>query len=82
LEEALPRNIQWLNLTDDHCCQQEWEWEYETPYSLGALQSWLPVWKKSTPRLQGLCLLMKVMKAQDWPVMIQGLKEIGAQSGI
>jgi hypothetical protein len=55
LEEALPRNIQWLTLTDDLCCQQEWEreLEYETPYSSGALQSWLPVWKKihtSPPR--------------------------------
>ncbi|RHZ62282.1 uncharacterized protein CDV56_103761 [Aspergillus thermomutatus] len=30
LEEALPKNIEWLTVTDDLCYQQEWEWEWET----------------------------------------------------
>lgn len=83
LEEALPKNIQWLTVTDDLCFQQEWEWEWETAYLLGAVRSWLQDWKKSTPCLRGFCLLTKVMKVRDWnPAMIQGLRDIGAQSGI
>lgn len=83
LEEALPKNIQWLTVTDDLCLQQEWEWEWETEYLLGAVRSWLQDWKKSTPRLRGFCLLTTVMKVRDWnPVMIQGLRDLGAQTGI
>ncbi|KAA8650218.1 F-box protein [Aspergillus tanneri] len=83
LEEALPKNIQWLTITDDLCLQQEWEWQWETEYLLRAVRLWLHDWKKSTPRLRGFCLLTKVMKVQDWdPVMIQGLRDIGAQTGI
>ena len=83
LEESLPKNIQWLTVTDDLCCQREWEWEWETEYLLGALRSWLQDWNKSTPRLRGFCLLTRVMKVRHWnPAMVQGLRDIGAQSGI
>lgn len=83
LKDALPKNIEWLNFTDDLGFQQEWEWEWETLYLLGAIRSWLQDWKISTPHLQGFCLLSKVMKVRDWdPTFIQGLKDIGFQSGI
>ena len=36
-----------------------------------------------TYNLRGFCLLGSVMKAQDWePDMIQGLRDLGTQSGI
>ncbi|KAE8343186.1 hypothetical protein BDV24DRAFT_149808 [Aspergillus arachidicola] len=83
LEEALPENIQWLTLTDDLCLQYEWEWEWETEHLLGALRSWLQDWRKSTPRLKGFRLLTRIFKVQDWDTeMIQGLRDIGAQTGI
>jgi hypothetical protein len=83
LEEALPKNIQWLTVTDNLCLQQEWEWAWETEYLLGAFRSWLQDWKKSTPRLRGFCLLTTLMKVRDWDTaMIQGLRDIGAQTGI
>ncbi|RMZ39462.1 hypothetical protein AFCA_002410 [Aspergillus flavus] len=83
LGEALPGNIQWLTLTDDLCLQYEWEWQWETEYLLGALRSWLQDWRKSTPRLQGFRLLMRVFKVRHWdPELIQGLRDMGAQTGI
>lgn len=85
LQEALPKSIQWLTMTDDLCLQQEWDWdlEWEAAYLLGAIRSWLQDWKKSTPHLQGFRLLSKVMKVQDWDsAMIQGLNDLGVQSGI
>ncbi|KAF7164136.1 hypothetical protein CNMCM5623_008826 [Aspergillus felis] len=85
LEEALPKNIQWLTVTDDLCLQREWEWDCETEYLLGAIRSWLQDWKRSTPRLQGFRLLTKEIPVREWgfdPVMIQALRDIGAQTGI
>jgi hypothetical protein len=85
LEETLPKNIQWLTVTDDLCLQREWEWDCETEYLLGAIRSWLQDWKRSTPHLQGFRLLMKEIPVRDWgfdPVMIQALRDIGAQTGI
>jgi hypothetical protein len=85
LQEALPKSIQWLTMTDDLCLQQEWDWdmEWEAAYLLGAIRSWLQDWKKSTPHLQGIYLLSKVMKVRDWDfAMIEGLNDLGLQSGI
>ncbi|OGM49581.1 hypothetical protein ABOM_001750 [Aspergillus bombycis] len=83
LEEALPKSIQWLTVTDDLCMQYEWGWEFETEYLLGAFRSWLQDWKTSTPRLQGLRLLSRVCPVQDWhPEMIQVFRDLGAPAGI
>jgi hypothetical protein len=78
LEEALPKNIEWLTITEDLCLQREWEWEFETEYLLRAVRSWLQDWKRFTPRLRGL-----IYKVWDWePELIEGLRDIGAQAGI
>ncbi|PKX96893.1 uncharacterized protein P174DRAFT_457636 [Aspergillus novofumigatus IBT 16806] len=64
---------------------REWEWDCETEYLLGAICSWLQDWKRSTPCLQGFRLLTKEIPVRDWgfdPVMIQALRDIGAQTGI
>lgn len=83
LQEALPKSIQWLTMTDDLCLQQEWEWEWEAAHLLGAIRSWLQDWKNSTPHLQGFRLSSTVMKVRDWdPAMLQGLNDLGLQSGI
>jgi hypothetical protein len=39
LEEALPKNIEWLTVTNNLCLQREWEWEFETKYLLRAVRS-------------------------------------------
>ncbi|KAJ5747751.1 uncharacterized protein N7511_009447 [Penicillium nucicola] len=57
LEEGLPKNLQWLTVTDGLSFQEEWEWEWETTYLLEAIRPWLQEWKTFTPRLQGFCLL-------------------------
>jgi hypothetical protein len=83
LEEALPKNIEWLTINDDLCLQREWEWEFETEYLLRAVRSWLQDWKRFTPCLQGFRLLSRIFKLQDWdPELIEGLRDIGAQAGI
>jgi hypothetical protein len=83
LAAALPRSLEWLTLTDGLCMQEQWEWEWETDYLLEAIRSWLQNWKRYTPHLRGFCLLGSVMEARDWKsTMIQGLRDLGAQSGI
>jgi hypothetical protein len=80
---GLPTSLEWLTLTDCLCLDPQWMWQWEPDYLLEAIQSWLQNWKRHTPNLQGFCLLGSVMKAQDWePDMIQGLRDLGTQSGI
>lgn len=81
LEEWLPRNLQWLTVTDGLSFQQEWEWEWETTYLLEAIRPWLQEWKTFTPCLRGFCLLVSQLGIWE-PAMIQGLEDIGHQSGI
>lgn len=81
LQECLPRNLEWLTVTDGLCFQQEWEWEWETTYLLEAIRPWLQEWKTFTPRLQGFCLLGIDLRVWG-PEMIQSLEDIGHQSGI
>ncbi|KJK63938.1 F-box-like protein [Aspergillus parasiticus SU-1] len=83
LAEALPKNIQWLTVTDDLCFQNEWEWEFESEYLVETFRSWLQDRKKSAPRLLGFRLLIKVMPMRDLcPEMIQGFRDMNAQSDI
>ncbi|KAE8376063.1 hypothetical protein BDV26DRAFT_305835 [Aspergillus bertholletiae] len=83
IEEALPKNIQWLTITDELCFQNEWQWDIEGEYILEALRPWLQGWKKSTPRLQGLRLVCTVVRFREWSYeMIQGLRGMGIQAGI
>ncbi|GFF92050.1 hypothetical protein IFM61392_08016 [Aspergillus lentulus] len=83
LVEALPKNIEWLTLTDELCLQREWEWEFKNEYLLRAVRSWLQDWKRFTPRLQGFRLLSRIFKVRDWDTeLIEGLRDIGAQTGI
>ncbi|KGO53414.1 hypothetical protein PEX2_060210 [Penicillium expansum] len=83
LAVALPTSLEWLTLTDGLCLNEQWMWQWETDYLLEAIRSWLQNWKRHTPNLRGFCLLGSVMKAQDWEHdMIQGLRDLGTQSGI
>ncbi|KAB8211921.1 hypothetical protein BDV34DRAFT_233909 [Aspergillus parasiticus] len=83
LAEALPRNIQWLTVTDDLCFQNEWGWEFESEYLVETFRSWLRDRKKATPYLQRFRLLIKEMEMRDlYPEMIQGFRDMNAQTDI
>ena len=81
LAEALPKNIEWLIITDNLYLQEQWEWRDVD--LLEVLRLWLQDWKKSTPRLRGFHLFLKVMDYEEWgPAMRQALRDLCAQSGI
>ena len=83
LPVALPPSLEWLTLTDDFSSNAQWMWEWEPDYLLEVIRSWLQDWKRHTPNLRGFCLLESEMKTIGWqPDIIQGLRDLGTQSGI
>ncbi|CAG8265455.1 unnamed protein product [Penicillium salamii] len=83
LPVALPPSLEWLTLTDCLSLDPQWMWQLESDYLLEAIRSWLQNWKRHTPNLRGFRLLGSVIKERDWkPAMIQGLRDLGAQTGI
>ncbi|KAF7164137.1 hypothetical protein CNMCM5623_008827 [Aspergillus felis] len=92
LQDVVPRNIEFLTITDDLWPQNEsgmvdalprWEWTDDA--MLGLLQSWLKDWKSCTPHLRGITLLLSWIydDIHEWsPRMRDQLRELGAQAGV
>jgi hypothetical protein len=80
LEDVIPRNIEFLTITDDLRLHDEWEWDDHI--LLGVIQSWLENWKVSTPHLRGISLLLRKTDDEWGPRMRNELRELCAQAGI
>jgi hypothetical protein len=90
LQDVIPRNIEYLTITDDLRLQNEdgmvdelprWEWTDDA--MLGLLQSWLKDWKSCTPHLRGITLLLSWNDDNEWsPSMRDQLRELGAHAGV
>lgn len=52
LGNVLPRNIEWLTITDDLRLGFEWEWENAQLFQI--LEAWLRDWRSTTIHLRGL----------------------------
>lgn len=82
LGEALPKNLEWLTITDDLRFQKEWEWDLDTTHLVGVVRSWLQDWRRFTPRLRGFCLSGEDKK-QDWQnEMLDGLEDLALEYGV
>ncbi|RYP45987.1 hypothetical protein DL768_007737 [Monosporascus sp. mg162] len=82
LEDGMPRNIEFLTITDDLYEQEEYEWPTVDLDLLEAIRSWLGNWRSSTPHLRGIRLLLRKMDAEWGPPMRYQLRELCAQAGI
>lgn len=90
LQDVIPRNIEFLTITDDLRPQNEdgvvkalprWEWTDDA--MLGLLQSWLKDWKACTPHLRDITLLLSWNDDNEWsPRMRDQLRELGAHAGV
>jgi hypothetical protein len=90
LQDVIPRNIEFLTITDDLRLQNEdgmvkalprWEWTDDA--MLGLLQSWLKDWKACTPHLRGITLLLSWNDDNEWsPRLRDQLRELGAHAGV
>jgi hypothetical protein len=77
LDKVLPKNLEWLNLTDRLCYQEEWQWEWEMDYLLDVISSWFGRKDQFTPHLRGVRFVLEVMRVRDFlPEIIQRIKEI------
>jgi hypothetical protein len=90
LQDVIPRNIEFLTITDDLNLQNEGgmvkalpRWEWTDDAMLGLLQSWLKDWKACTPHLRGITLLLSWNDDNEWsPRMRDQLRELGAHAGV
>lgn len=81
LEKVLPKNLEWLNLTDRLCYQEEWQWEWEMDYLLDVISSWFGRKDKFTPYLRGIRFMLEVMRVRDFlPEIIQRFKDVKLQA--
>lgn len=90
LQDVIPRNIEFLTITDDLRPQNEdgvvkalprWEWTDDAMLVL--LQSWLKDWKACTPHLRDITLLLSWNDDNEWsPRMRDQLRELGAHAGV
>ncbi|EPS26950.1 hypothetical protein PDE_01890 [Penicillium oxalicum 114-2] len=90
LIEVIPRNIEYLIITNDLRLQNydgmepswpEWDWTDEAIVAL--LESWLRGWKECMPNLRGISLEWMDEGFEEWdPHMRQRLREVGAHFGV
>ncbi len=80
LEHIIPKNIEFLTITDDLMEQEENKMDDFT--LLGAIRSWLEDWRASTPNLRGISLLLKYADDEWGPAMRNELRELCARAGI
>lgn len=64
LEAALPRNVEWVTITDDMYDQEEWDWLDEDIF--WHVEGWITRRMDSTIHLQELHLQMEDMDFRDW----------------
>lgn len=92
LQGTIPRNIEFLTITDDltsvnnDYMEEEWPlWEWQDYAILGLLRSWLREWTRWTPRLRRIILLISWidMDISQWsPRAREQLRRLSAQVGI
>jgi hypothetical protein len=92
LQDVIPRNIEYLSITNDLRLQNddnmvpEWPpWEWEGSATVGLFQSWLDDWKKCTPHLRRISLVLRWIldDFDEWcPGMRRRLRALGAQAGV
>lgn len=92
LQDVIPRNIEYLSITDDLRLQnddsvvREWPpWEWEDSVIVSLLQSWLDDWENCTPYLRGISLVFSFIfdELDEWcPSMRHRLRALGAQAGV
>lgn len=81
IEQTLPRNIEFVTITDDLRCQDEWEWQDDDLFD--DIRGWLQDWRESTPHLRGIHLYFYVIDYGEWdPLMRQKLRDLGAEAGV
>lgn len=80
LEDVIPKNIEFLAITDDLMQHDDYEWE---DYNiLPVIQSFLENCKISTPHLRGISLLLRLTQYEWGPNMRNELEEQCVQVGI
>lgn len=97
LQDMIPRNIEFLCITDDLASQnidgntfdphmRGWPlWEWEESAILSLLASWLKNWKNCTPYLRGVSLILDETDYEyyEWyPSMRQQFRYLGTRVGI
>ncbi|RAH39851.1 uncharacterized protein BO95DRAFT_36618 [Aspergillus brunneoviolaceus CBS 621.78] len=93
LQDVLPRNIEYLSLTDELGLQNEdgyveetWPvYEWQDFAVLILLRTWLEDWRTHTPHLRGVSLVYEELDTNqgEWPPELRHqLTELGTQAGI
>ena len=80
LADVLPRNIEFLTITDDLFLIRQYEWHDVD--ILGIIGTWLQDWKTSTPNLQGFHLFVQEVNDEWGPTMRQQLRELCTGAGV
>ncbi|KAL2850237.1 hypothetical protein BJY01DRAFT_245548 [Aspergillus pseudoustus] len=90
-QDVLPRNVEFLTVTDDLALQgcdymDPWPpWEWSSDAMLEVLRAWLDDWKACTPRLRGITMRISYL-ADDTELWCAGagveLRELGTQCGV
>ncbi|OJJ98444.1 hypothetical protein ASPACDRAFT_53325 [Aspergillus aculeatus ATCC 16872] len=92
LQDVLPRNIEYLSLTDELGFQnndgfvETWPmYEWQDFALLILLRTWLEDWRTYTPHLRGISLVYEEMDTNqgEWPPELRHqLTELGTQAGV
>ncbi|KAL6228839.1 hypothetical protein BDW75DRAFT_235618 [Aspergillus navahoensis] len=92
LPDVIPRNIEYLIITDDLALQNDdnmpphWpQWEWKDYAIVDLLQSWLEDWGACTPHLRRITLLLSWIDTDmnEWsPGMRDRLRELGGRTGV
>ncbi|KAL4987883.1 hypothetical protein BDW68DRAFT_187612 [Aspergillus falconensis] len=92
LQDVIPRNVEFLTITDDLALQnsdyleEEWPlWEWKDYAILGQLESWLREWTRWTLRLSRITLLLSWIDTDtnQWPPRArEQLHGLSVQAGI
>lgn len=80
IQESLPRNLEFLTITDELYYHEEYEWEDRDVVSV--LEPWLENFQASTPHLRGIALYLELAQ-EIWNQPIRSeLEEICARVGV
>ncbi|KFY59294.1 hypothetical protein V496_05721 [Pseudogymnoascus sp. VKM F-4515 (FW-2607)] len=80
IQESLPRNLEFLTITDELYYHDEYEWEDRDVVSV--LEPWLENFQASTPHLRGIALYLELAE-EIWNQPIRSeLEEICARVGV
>lgn len=81
LQRCLPRNLEYLTITDDLYMQDEYDW-FDI-HGLEAIRPWLENWRTLTPCFRHLHLFLKDIDYDGWDPEMRGkLTDLGVQCGV